>query len=327
MPLPRGTRPSRSSLGACSGAMLPGRGLPRTGVGDSFPTRRRVVGLRTGELHGECGHGSGGAGGAVGRHGGTARGRAAGVRARRGVRAERPGSGLRHVRGDADPGSGHQGDAAGRRQKGRRRRAVAGVGHGRGPQACRGHPAEQGRPPLAARPCLRRPAHVGAGGGTPQTAARQPLHGAGGRRGRRRPPLGAEHDVHHQGPAAPHHRLLHPRAPADRRHRHDPLDQVQSPRQGARGCRARRARHRRPRSRGGAALVRELPAGLPPARLLEARHPRHPRPAAARGARGPGLGLARDHVKPLSGVTLHTSVDVCELARGSYVSHTEGERA
>ncbi len=34
------------------------------------------------------------------------------------------------------------------------------------------------------------------------------------------------------------------------------------------------------------------------------------------------LGLARDHVKPMPGITLHTSVDVCDLARGSYASHT-----
>lgn len=38
------------------------------------------------------------------------------------------------------------------------------------------------------------------------------------------------------------------------------------------------------------------------------------------------LGLARDHVKPMPGITLHTSVDVCDLARGSYASHTEEER-
>lgn len=35
------------------------------------------------------------------------------------------------------------------------------------------------------------------------------------------------------------------------------------------------------------------------------------------------LGLARDHVKPTPGVTLHTSVDVCDLSRGSYACHTE----
>jgi len=39
------------------------------------------------------------------------------------------------------------------------------------------------------------------------------------------------------------------------------------------------------------------------------------------------LGLARDHVKPTPGLTLHTSVDVCDLARGSYASHTEQESA
>lgn len=39
------------------------------------------------------------------------------------------------------------------------------------------------------------------------------------------------------------------------------------------------------------------------------------------------LGLARDHVKPKPGLTVHTSVDVCDLARGSYASHTEQECA
>ncbi|GAB2822020.1 5-carboxymethyl-2-hydroxymuconate Delta-isomerase [Streptomyces daliensis] len=33
------------------------------------------------------------------------------------------------------------------------------------------------------------------------------------------------------------------------------------------------------------------------------------------------LGLARDHIKPTPGFALHTSVDVSDLARGSYVSH------
>ena len=37
------------------------------------------------------------------------------------------------------------------------------------------------------------------------------------------------------------------------------------------------------------------------------------------------LGLARDHVKPHARDHLHTSVDVCDLARGSYASHTEEE--
>lgn len=39
------------------------------------------------------------------------------------------------------------------------------------------------------------------------------------------------------------------------------------------------------------------------------------------------LGLARDHVKPTPGLTVHTSVDVCDVARGSYASHTGGEGA
>lgn len=33
------------------------------------------------------------------------------------------------------------------------------------------------------------------------------------------------------------------------------------------------------------------------------------------------LALARDHIKPTPGFTLHTSVDISDIARGCYTSH------
>ena len=109
----------------------------------------------------------------------------------------------------------------------------------------------------------------------------------------RRPALRAAHHVHHQGTAEPLHRLLHTRAPADRRHRHDPLDQVQPSDHGAGGRGARHPRHRRTRRCGSLRTGSATPASTSVPGSSGSRAPASPLDLRLRGVRGAPSVLRR----------------------------------
>ncbi|CAK7280856.1 hypothetical protein SGPA1_11649 [Streptomyces misionensis JCM 4497] len=169
----------------------------------------------------------------------------------------------------------------GRRQHGRPAEwAAAGAGARRAPGEGEGGQGA-GR---AGHPGLRAPQHRRAdlAAGRRPAGARRPVHGGRGGAGRRGPPLGPAHLVHHLRPRQAVHRLRHPRGPLRRRHRDDRLPGLQH---GHREQGRRRTRGPRERPAPGGdppALVRQEPAGLPARAVLEAGHQGHRRPGPAR---------------------------------------------